>query len=128
MKHLLMAALAVSTLAAASAASAQPYGGGYGGGYGRNDGARLEHRIEMSARNGSLSWREARMLRAQVDAVQRLEWRYRQNGLSSWERRDLDHRYDSIRARLRYERSDRDYDGGRDWRGDYDGYRGGGYR
>ena len=118
MKRVLMAVAALSTLAAASTAAAQPYRGGgydrgYGGGYDqdygqRNQGQRLEARIQRAAQNGSISWREARSLQFQVDQVQRLEWRYRQNGMSGWEVRDLERRYDDIRQRIRWERSDGD--------------------
>ena len=127
MKRVLLAVAAVSTLAAASTAAAQPYrGGGYG--YdreyrGNNQGQRLEARIHRAAQNGAISWREARSLQAQLDQVQRLEWRYRQNGVSGWEARDLERRYDYISQRIRWER--RDGDGAPGYR--YGGGYGGGY-
>ena len=130
MKRVLLAVAALSTLAAAGAAAAQPYGGdgyrqdynrdgyhdndqgawrgGYGSGYDRNQGQRLEWRIQRATQMGALSWREASYLRDQVNFVQRLEWRYSQDGLSRWEAIDLARRYDAISARIRQERSDGD--------------------
>lgn len=124
MKRVLMAVAALSTLAAASTAAAQPYrGGGYGQGYG-SESQRLENRIQRAVNNGSISWREARVLQAEVDQIQRLEWRYRQNGVSGWEARDLERRYDYVSQRIRWERNDRDRAPGQRYGGGY----GGGWR
>jgi len=145
MKSVLLALAAVSTLAAAGSAAAQPYrgdnyrGDNYRGdnyrsddyrgqpdrGYGRGEGQRLEMRIQRAADRGALSWREARFLRAEVDAVQRLEWRYSRDGLSRWEANDVARRYDTIRARIRWERSDGDGVPGQRYGS---GYGGGGWR
>ena len=45
-------------------------------------------------------------------SLARLEARYRRDGLSQWERADLDRRFDRLSAQIRYERRDRD---GRRW-------------
>ena len=113
MKKLVMAAVAASALAAAMPAAAQSWAGGD-----RSD--RIEQRIDRGVQDGSLTWREARGLRSQLNSVQRLESRYRFNGLSSWEASDLDRRYDAISAQLRDQRHDTQYRyerGPRNWYG-----------
>ncbi len=125
----LMAALAAAAAAAAisSPAAAQPYGRDADrhapqGRYEHNDrrddrGAynlnqrqeRLTMRIEQGIRNGSLSRREATRLRESARQIARIEARYRVNGLSSWERADLDRRFDVLDQQIRHERRDRDY-------------------
>lgn len=119
-KKALLSLLAASAMAIATPTLAQDYGrhhgGGYNGGYnsGWNGGglngeqARLAQRIDRAAYNGRISRREAQNLRAQLDDYQRLEWRYRRDGLSNWERRDLQNRLDRIERNLREERWDRD--------------------
>ena len=116
MKKILIPILTVSALAAATipaAASAQSIND-------RQD--RLERRIDIGLRNCSLTRHEAYRLRAELRETARLEHRYRYNGLSRWERADLDRRFDRIAAQIRYERHDRDYGYGygydRDYRGD----------
>lgn len=107
MKRVLVAVAALSTLAAALPAAAQPWGGDYSP-RGGTQSYRLEQRIDRMAQRGVLDWREARRLQGQVDALQQLEWRYRRDGMSPWERRDLDRRYDQIESRIRYEARDGD--------------------
>ena len=65
------------------------YNGGWNGGGLNGDQARIAQRIDRAAYAGRISRREAQNLRAQLDEYQRLEWRYRRDGLSNWERRDL---------------------------------------
>ncbi|MCK5911153.1 MAG: hypothetical protein KAG62_14495 [Caulobacter sp.] len=103
MKKILIPIVTVSALAAATlpaVASAQPINQ-------RQD--QLERRIDIGLRNGSLTRPEAHRLRAELRDTERLEHRYRRNGLSGWERADLDRRFDRISAQVRYERHDRDY-------------------
>ncbi len=103
MKKILIPIVTVSALAAAAlpaVASAQPINQ-------RQD--QLERRIDMGLRNGSLTRSEAYRLRAELRDTERLEHRYRRNGLSGWERADLDRRFDRISSQVRYERHDRDY-------------------
>lgn len=130
-KKALLSLLAASAVAIATPTLAQDYGrghgdrgGGYGYGYGQNhnggynggwnggglngDQARLSRRIDRAAYNGRISRREAQQLRFQLEEYQRLEWRYRRDGLSHWERRDLQDRLDRIERNLRGERRDRD--------------------
>jgi len=71
--------------------------------------AQLDQRIDVGVRNGSLTRREAQNLRAEFQGIARLEYRYRRTGgLQTWERRDLDRRFDILSAKIRYERRDRD--------------------
>jgi hypothetical protein len=68
----------------------------------------LDRRIDQGIRNGQLTRREAVSLRREFNQLARLEAQYRRNGLSRWERQDLDRRFDALEARIRYERRDRD--------------------
>lgn len=88
------------------------YNGGWNGGGLNGEQARLAQRIERAAYNGRISRREAQNLRYQLEDYQRVEWRYRRDGLSRWEREDLQRRLDRIERNLRDERWDRD---GRRW-------------
>ena len=106
MKKILIPIVAVSALAAATVpavASAQSINQ-------RQD--QLERRIDIGLRNGSLNRQEAYRLRAELRETERLEHRYRRDGLSGRERADLDRRFDRISAQIRYERHDRDYGAG----------------
>ena len=128
-KKALLSMLAASAVAVATPVLAQDYGrhgGGYGQGHGgynggwngggngglNGDQARLAQRIERAAYNGRINRREAQNLRYQLEDYQRVEWRYRRDGLSRWEREDLQRRLDRIERNLRDERRDRD---GRRW-------------
>lgn len=134
MKKILISIAVASALAAAAApAAAQSYGG-YDRGDHRDDRGRehwddrgggrwdnrggdradmLKFRIDRAERNHQITRREAFRLREQIRVTERLSWRYRADGVvTRWERADLDHRFDSIRMQLRYERNDRDYGNG----------------
>jgi hypothetical protein len=83
--------------------------------------ANLENRIEAGIRSGDLTRAEARSIRADYRSLLDLEARYRVDGLSSWERSDLDRRLDQLSMRVRYERADnqdRGWYGGRGWMDD----------
>lgn len=125
-KKALLSLLAASAVAIATPTLAQDYGRGHGdrgGGYGQDHGgynggwngagsngdqARLSQRIDRAAYSGRISRREAQNLRYQLEEYQRTEWRYRRDGLSNWERRDLQQRLDRVERSLRDERRDRD--------------------
>ncbi len=123
MKKTLLSLVAVAALAGAAApAAAQGYGYGhggpsyghggpaYGGGQGIVRGDNLEARIARGVRSGQLSHREAANLRAELRQAERLAIRYRADGrVTRWEQADLDRRFNSISARVRYERHDREY-------------------
>jgi hypothetical protein len=68
----------------------------------------LERRIERGIRNGDLSRREAYRLRGESRQIAQLESRYRVNGLSQWERSDLNRRMDRLESQIRAERNDHD--------------------
>jgi hypothetical protein len=116
-KKALLSLLAASAVAISTPTLAQSYGGhggGYGGGYGgggwngglNGEQAQLSQRIDRAAYRGTISRREAQDLRHQLNQYERLEWRYRRDGLSRWERNDLSQRLDRIRWQLREDRRD----------------------
>lgn len=115
----LMVTLAAATALSATVAAAQPYGYGvpaYGApAYGARQWMPIEQRIEriefrigQGVRSGQLTRREAYHLRAQLNGVMRLETRYSRNGLSPWERADLNRRLDALTENLRIARRDDD--------------------
>ncbi|MDB5452629.1 MAG: hypothetical protein JWO33_1207 [Caulobacteraceae bacterium] len=87
----------------------------------------LDQRIDAGIRSGQLTPPEAVRLRGEFRDIASLEARYRAGGLSDWERRDLDRRFDALSAQIRMERRDqqamdrgdrgmhRGWFGGRDW-------------
>ena len=112
MKKILLAIAAVGTLAAALPATAAPFEhGGYAGAGVDQRIREISFRIDRGMRDGSLSRREARGLRAQLDGVQRLEYRYGRDGLDGRERADLNARLDRVSFQVRGER----HDGDRRW-------------
>lgn len=109
MKTFLAMAAAVGALTLAAPASAQSYGGWQPINQRQ---AQLDHRIDQGVRNGDLTRREAATLRAEFNQIARIEADYRRNGLSNWERADLDRRFDNLSSRIRWERNDRQDRGG----------------
>ena len=71
--------------------------------------AELDRRIDMGQRHGDLTRSEARRLRMEFNQIAQLESRYRANGLSAWERSDLDRCFDRLSMRIRGERHDNQY-------------------
>lgn len=130
MKAIIASVAAVAALAAAMPAAAQSWGGSFNGrdngrfdnrsdqrfdgrfdNRGRSEAARIEQRIEVGLRNGSLTRNEAIRIRADLRVVQQLEWRFTRDGrVTPNEARELDRRYAQVAFRLRAERNDRDYD------------------
>jgi hypothetical protein len=108
----LMVTLAAATALTAGAATAQPYG--HGNGYGRDwmpierRIERIDFRIDQGVRSGQLTSREAYRLRSQFNSLVRLEARYSRNGLSNWERADLNRRFDVLSMNVRDARRDDD--------------------
>lgn len=108
-----IALLAASTMAlSAGAASAQDYYGHRGA---WRDGhsvagreAALDGRIDAGLRSGRLTRDEAWRLRAEFRDIRRRADMYRANGLSGWERADLDRRFDRLSQRIRVEARDGD--------------------
>jgi Ni/Co efflux regulator RcnB len=111
MKTLILT-LAAATALSAGAASAQPYGNANGHDRGgrwmsineRQD--QLERRIDRGVQRGDLTRGEAYRARAHFNEIARLEVRYRRNGLSNWERADLDRRFDVLAQQIRWDRRD----------------------
>ncbi len=64
-------------------------------------------RIQQGVRNGALTQTEAARLKSQFYALNRLERRYRIGGLTTWERRDLDKRFDVLSRRIYVQKHDR---------------------
>lgn len=103
MKTMILTLAAVTALSA-GAASAQPYGGRWMPIDARQD--QLERRIERGVARGDLTRREAINARREFHRIARLEARYRYNGLSNWERADLDRRFDRLALQIRWDRRD----------------------
>lgn len=119
MKKMLVPALVLASVSAAALpAAAQSYNNrGHNQGYNQNYGgwqsinvrqSNLDRRIDVGVRNGQISRREATRLRGEFTALLRLEANYRRGGLTTWERADLDRRFDRLSAQIRDERRDRD--------------------
>jgi hypothetical protein len=68
----------------------------------------LENRIRAGIRSGHLSRSESARLRYEFQEIARVEARYRRNGLSYNERRDLDRRFDRLTDHLQIALNDRD--------------------
>uniref|UniRef100_B0T0U4 Uncharacterized protein n=1 Tax=Caulobacter sp. (strain K31) TaxID=366602 RepID=B0T0U4_CAUSK len=141
MKKILLSIVAASAIAVAvpAVASAQAYGydrgdrGGWDHGDDRGDrgdrggwddrgdrggwnhggdrAARLDQRIDINVRNGTLNRRGAMRLKSELRDTVRLADRWARDGLSRAERAELDRRFDRISAQIDY-RADRDRDYG----------------
>jgi hypothetical protein len=107
----MMLTLAAATALTAGAATAQPYGWGRADSRWMPIDARQEQiafRIDQGVRSGQLTSSEAYRLRTEFNRIARLEARYRINGLSNWERADLDRRLDMLTSDVRMARRDDD--------------------
>ncbi|PZQ62987.1 MAG: hypothetical protein DI544_02045 [Sphingomonas taxi] len=100
--HRLIATLGIAAVALPAAASAAPW---------QSIAARqsrIEQRIDQGVRSGALTRPEATRLRQDLRQLARREDQYRRsNGLSGWERQDLNRRFDALSARVRVEKHDR---------------------
>lgn len=113
-----LSAFAVPAAAQTISVSFQSYSQGYDRGYERGWDRgwerigrrldRLDRQIDQGIRSGQLNRREAAHLRSQFHALVELERRYSRNGLSEWERRDLNARFDRLEREVHYARRDRD--------------------
>ena len=68
--------------------------------------AQISERIQRAYQRRLISSNEARRLEREVDQIDRLEDRYSRNGLSNWERQDLQRRVQHLRQRLQWERQE----------------------
>jgi len=113
MKRLTLALLAATALAGAAApatmAAAQPAFQSI-----NQRQSNLDARIDAGVRNGSLTRAEAANLRAEFQALVRMEADYRRSGgvFTTFERQDLNRRFDLLSAKIRMDRNDND---SRDW-------------
>ena len=111
MKKILISIAAASAFAVAlpAVASAQSYGHDRGdrGGWeqGGDRAARLDQRIDIGVRNGTLNRQGAVRLKSELRDTARLEVRYSRDGLSRGERAELDRRFDRIGAQIDYRRT-----------------------
>lgn len=120
MKTVIASLAAIAALSAVAApAAAQPgydRGDRYERGHDNHRGAwninqrqnQIERQIERGLRRGDLTAREARRLHEDVRDVARIEARYRANGLTAWERQDLDRRLDRLEHRVLVQSRDND--------------------
>jgi hypothetical protein len=120
MKKLIMAAAALTALATAAPALAQPWdydrddrrydrgnGRGYDGPGFRDEIARANQMIERGARNGVLSGYEVRGYRANLRDIQYRIDRYRADGMfDRRERADVDQRFDRLFSLIQQSRGD----------------------
>jgi hypothetical protein len=107
MKKILLSIAAASAIAVAvpAIASAQSYGYDRGGWDHGDRAARLDQRIDISVRNGTLNRRGAVRLKTELHDTARLEARWARDGLSRSERAELDRRFDRIAAQIDYRRT-----------------------
>jgi hypothetical protein len=110
MKKLLMTMTALSAFAVAAPAAAQNgYGAqnGYanvnaGGAMGiQNRIANLDARFQAGLQSGAITRQEAQSIRPQLRQLRQLERQYSANGLTQWERQDLQQRVRTVREQLR---------------------------
>jgi hypothetical protein len=88
MRKLIAGLLAVSSLTVALPAAAQVYDS--------ERASRLDDAINARQDDGTLTSRDATDLRMQLRSVERLDRRYQDDGLTRWEVRDLNRRYNEI--------------------------------
>lgn len=74
-------------------------------------------RIDRAERRGQINPGLATYLRRQVQATERLAWRYSRDGVfTRWERAEIDRRYDQLAYRLNRETPRYGYGYGNDYR------------
>ena len=106
MNKLLTALAAVSAVAIAAPAAAQyssqtnTNANAYGAGNFASRIARLDARLQSGIESGEISSTEARTLRQKLRMLSRLEQRYSRNGLTQYERQDLQQRLRTFRQDL----------------------------
>lgn len=101
MKRFIAATIAASALTAAVPAMAQTY---------LDDRASaLDQRIDNGVSNGELTRGEARVLRDRLHDIQRVQDRYEADGMTSWERRAVERRYDNLSSDIASMRHNGEY-------------------
>ncbi len=125
MRKFLIAAVALSAVAATAPAAAQYRGGydprpGYGHGYGNGSDIvaqlrQIDQRIANSFDRGRITRNEARRLSNESNRIENRFRDYRRGGLSQREHQELQYRIRELREELREDRRDgRRYDDRRD--------------
>ena len=119
MRKFLISAMLLSSVAISAPAAAQ-YRGGYG-----HQGANIERQLDQIEREIDrlrdrrlISRDEAFRLDRRAEQIDRLHDRYRRNGLSQFEHRDLQNRIQHLRQSVRAERREGRFDDRRDGRRD----------
>lgn len=120
MKKILLSLAAASALAAAAAPAAAQHWRDDGQRYERRHGGdtrlntsyvdSLEWKINNAAREGRISWGEARQLMREFREVQPLAWRVQQGEASRWEQNQLARTVDRIEHAVNSYRGNRRYD------------------
>lgn len=113
MKTLSKIALAAASALTLSAGAASAQGWGHWGDWNDHRSiaereAALDGRIDAGLRSGRLTRQEAWRLRAEFRDIARRADMYRADGVTRWERADLDRRFDRLSQRIRMEARDGD--------------------
>lgn len=108
---ILLAGLGIATAAVPGVASAAPFGP-----INQRQSA-IELRIDQGLRSGALNRGEAFRLKSQLRDIVQLQYRYARSGggIDRREAADLDRRFDSLSAKVKFEKHDRDYGRGPGW-------------
>jgi len=118
MRKFLISAIALSAVALSAApATAQYRGGNNNGGAGiERQIDQIEQQIDRLRDRRLISNAEAMRLSRQAEQIDRLHDRYRRNGLSQSEHRDLTQRIQNLRQRVQSERQEGRRDDDRNYR------------
>jgi hypothetical protein len=106
MRKILISAMLLSAVSISAPAAAQ-FRGGQGYGQGANIERQLdqiEQQIDRLRDRRAISNNEARQLMWQAEQIDRLHDRFARNGLTQYERRDLQNRIQNLRQRVQAER------------------------
>ena len=108
MRKILISAMLLSAVSISAPASAQFRGGGHGYGQGGANIERqldqIEQQIDRLRDRRAISNNEARQLMRRAEQIDRLHDRFARNGLTQYERRDLQNRIQNLRQRVQAER------------------------
>jgi hypothetical protein len=101
----LLAGLGIATAAIPGIASAAPFGPA------NQRQSAIELRIDQGLRSGALNRNEAYRLKSQLRDIVQLQYRYARSGggIDRREAADLDRRFDTLSAKVKIQKNDRDY-------------------
>ena len=115
MRKFLISAMLLSSVAISAPAAAQVRGGyGFQGGHIERQLDQLEREIDRLRDRRLISRDEAFRLDRRAEQIDRLHDRYRRNGLSQFEHRDLQNRIQHLRQAVRAERREGRFEDRRD--------------